>query len=498
MVHNGFKRTFSPMNILTEEQVDVIHKGVLKVLEETGLRIEHEKALKLLEASGCQVNHITKRVRFPPRIVEECLRKCPKSFRVRARNPEHDVILGGDILYFSTAAGMNTVDLDTWEPRRPTKKEFNEALIVMDALDNPQLTANYYPWFGFDGVPHVMCIPEGFAARVMNTSKPLSTAYSYDCEVFTIEMAKAVGAETFSAPLPSAPLTYYRDAIEALYRFIEAGFPVRFVNGEVMGATSPATIAGSVVTCNATQMAGIVLTQLIQPGARVAVSPQSFAQNMRSGLCAFGNIGESLQRAASNGYWRRYGIPILNTCGYTSSKFPDFQCGYERTIQATISALTGANVIQQGGSIYGELTLHPIQAILDDDVANMIGRFVEGVAVSNETLAVNLIDEVGPIPGMYLDKEHTRKWWKVEQVIPRSADTLSISEWMKNGKKSAIDYAKERMQNILSTHKPAALTTKQEADIERILKEAREYYRNKGLISRDEWAAYMKCLASLD
>ncbi|MFC1912185.1 trimethylamine methyltransferase family protein [Chloroflexota bacterium] len=495
MGQNGYKRKFDPLKILTEEQVDMIHNSVLQVLEETGLRIEHDKALKLLESNGCQVDYTIKRVKFPPSLVEECLRKCPKSFRVKARNPEHDVILGEDTLYFKTASGMDTVDLDTWEPRRPTKKEFYEALIVLDALDNPQLTGSYVPWFGFEGVPHVMCIPEGFAARVINTSKPLSTAHAYDCEVFTIEMAKAVGAETFSAPSPSAPLTYYGDAIEALFRFLEAGFPVRFVNGEVMGATSPATIAGSVVTCNATQMAAIVLAQLIKPGARVAVLPQSMAQNMRSGLCAFGNIGESLQRAASNQYWRRFEIPIQNNCGFSSSKLPDFQCGYERTLQAITSALTGSNVIQQCGAMYGELTWHPIQSILDDDVASMIGRFIEGILVNDETLAINLINEVGPIPGMYLDKAHTRKWWKSEQVIPKSADTLGIPEWMEKGKKSAIDYATEQMQNILSTHKPVLLSSKQETEIERILKEARDYYRKRGLISQHEWEVYMKCLA---
>jgi len=405
--------------------------------------------------------------------------------------------VGGDTLYFNTASGMNTVDLDTWEPRRPTRKEFYEALIVLDALDNPQLTGSYVPWFGFEGVPHVMLIPEGFAARAINPSKPLSTAHSNDCEVFTIEMAKAVGAETFSAPSPSAPLTYYGDAIEALYRFLEADFPVRFVNGEVMGATSPATVAGSVVTCNATQMAAIVLAQLIKPGARVAVLPQSLVQNMRSGLCAFGNIGESLQRAASNQYWRRFGIPIQNNCGFSNSKLPDFQFGYERTLQATIGALTGANVIQQSGAMYGELTWHPIQSIMDDDVANMIGRFIEGVVVNDETLAIDLINEVGPIPGMYLDKAHTRKWWKAEQVIPKSADTLGIPQWIKKDKRSAVDYAKERMEAILSTHKPIPLTIRQEEDIERLLKEARNYYRKKGLISQREWAVYAKSLASL-
>ena len=82
-------------------------------------------------------------------------------------------------------------------------------------------------------------------------------------------------------------------------------------------------------------------------------------------------------------------------------------------------------------------------------------------------------------------------------ALPKAADGLTYPEWMKIGKKSALDYAKERMEEILATHKvDPPLTPKQEQDIEDILKEAREYYRKKGLISDEEWAVYMKSLKS--
>ena len=482
MIAKGFKRNFRPIKMLTDEQIDKIHLGTLRILEETGLRIEHERALNLLRDNGCNVDFDKMQCRFPSWLVEECLRKCPRSFRIKARRSANDITLGENTLYFSTTPGMQTVDLDTWEPRPPTREEFYQALTVIDGLDNPQMTSNYYPWFGWEGLSSVMCIPEGFAARVRNTSKVLSTAYSNNCEIFTIAMAKAVDAEAFIAPLPSQPLTYSVEAIEALYRGLNADFPFRFISGLVMGATSPATIAGSVVMANATAIAGIVLTQLIRPGARVAASPQSYPQNMRTGLCDFGNIGESLHRAASNQYWQRVGIPTLNICGYSNSKLIDFQCGYERTIQAVIAALSGTDVIAQGGAMHAELTLHPILMVLDNDTANMIGRFMEGVEVTDETLALDLINEVGPIPGMYLDKEHTRRWWKKEQFMPKAADRLGIPEWIAKGKKSAIDYAQERMEEILATHTPAPLTPSQEEDIDRILGEAREYYRKKGML----------------
>lgn len=138
----------------------------------------------------------------------------------------------------------------------------------------------------------------------------------------------------------------------------------------------------------------------------------------------------------------------------------------------------------------------PVLRVLDDDVAGIIGRFIEGAEVSDKTLALDLIEEVGLIPGHYLSKAHTRKWWKKEQFVPKVADRLTYPEWMKTGKKSCLDYAKERVEEILATHKPTPLTDDQEDAIENILKEAKEYYRKKGLIPDEEWAKYKKIIES--
>jgi len=134
------------------------------------------------------------------------------------------------------------------------------------------------------------------------------------------------------------------------------------------------------------------------------------------------------------------------------------------------------------GGVYGEVTAHPVQAVLDHDIARMIGRFMEGIDVNDETLAADVIHKVGPIPGFFLDQEHTWKWWKKEQFMPEVSDTLTYPEWEKTGKKSCLDYAKERVEEILATHEPTPLTPSQEEDMQRIVKEAKAYYKNKGLM----------------
>jgi len=378
---------------------------------------------------------------------------------------------------------METIDLDNWEPKVPTRKEYYDGVTISDALDNVHVLNSYSPYFGFEGLPEVMKISEGLAARIRNSTKSGWVSSTEGYEIFNIEMAKVVGMELIAIPDASPPLTYYRDAIESYFSFVEAGFPVKAGSGVTMGATAPVTIPGAIITNNAEIIAGVVLAQLISPGSRVVAATFSFPQNMRTGSPAFGAIGCSLFNVAFNQIWRTYRIPIINhAVGVSSSKEIDYQCGYEKALSAILSALSGANIVNLHGGLSSELTHRPLLSILDDGIAGMIGRFIEGIEVNDETLALELIEEVGPIPGFYLNKEHTRKWWKKEQFIPKAADRLTYPEWMKTGEKDCLDYARERMEEILSTHKVLPLTASQEEDIERILEEARKYYREKGLM----------------
>jgi len=148
----GFTRKFKPLEVLTEEKIEAIHRGTLDVLQETGIRFESEKALRICEENGCIVDHDQMRVRFPEALVEEAIRKCPSSFRVKARDPKNDLIIGGDTVYFANACGTQTVDLDTWEPRDATRKEYYDYIKVLDALPNTHYL-NPYPYFGFRGAP---------------------------------------------------------------------------------------------------------------------------------------------------------------------------------------------------------------------------------------------------------------------------------------------------------------------------------------------------------
>ena len=498
---NGFKRRLKPLEILTEDQVQAIHRGALDVLWQTGMRLENKKALKFLADNGCKVDYDEMTARFPPDLVEECLRKCPSGFRIKARDPEKDLVIGGNTVYFLPFPGKNTVDPDTWETRPATRKEFHEAVTILDALDNVHAMYNFAPYPGFAGVPEAMSVLEGVAGQIRNFSKAIAMAgRPYGCEVFTIKLAQSLEIDIGGGMKGAPPFTFHEEQVQAAMRLAEAGLVTYAEDIRIMGSTGPATLAGSAVSGNAEALAEIVLSQLVNPGTKMWALGYTFPQDMRAGAPvpqpAFGAVGSHLSQLMFGQIWRNYGIPVYTSvAGSCSSKTIDYQAGYEKAIGALTAVLSGANLIALCGSMGSANAFHPLQAILDDDIAGMMGRFMQGVEVTDETLAIELINKVGHAP-RFFDEAHTKKWWKLEQYVPRSADWLTYPEWLEQGKKSALDYAKERMEKILATHEPMRLSPEQEQIVDDVLKEARDFYRKKGMISDAEWAEYQKVMGS--
>jgi len=483
MPRRGFQRRFPPLEILTREDVDAIKRATLDILKQTGLTIDHVDALRLLEENDCLVDYETRRARFAEGLVEECLRRCPSSFRVKARHPDDDLVFGGNTVYFMSSPGMDTVDVDTWEPRRPTEREYIDAVRVLDALDNHDWFAGHAPYFGYEGVPEVMKITTSLAQRLRHTTRFLGQGHANHSWEWDLRLAQAAGAEIMIPAFQVAsPLSMSRETVECGFRSLEAGMPAGVDTGPLFGATAPATLAGALAQYNAELIAGLVLIQLKKPYTRVLVWGFPNALNMRSGEPAVGTIANSLFTVACNQVWRDYGVPLRNTASaYSKSKKIDFQNGFERAMPALLSALSGASSVHLHGGIYGELSHSPIQSILDDDIAGMIGRFVEGIDIDDESLALGLINTVGPVPGQFLDTEHTSRLWQREQFIQQCTDSLSYPEWLAGGKRDCIHHARARMEAILASHElKEELTAEQAAEVDDILAEATHFYRERG------------------
>lgn len=483
-MRKGFQRRFDAIKVMTDAQVEAIHAATLDVLERTGIRFESVRALNLLKQKGCLVDTDTRIARIPPSIVEECIRLTPSSFSVKARDPKNDLRMGGSTLYFMSSLGARYTDAKTGEVRPATQEENDQAILISDALDTIDFFSSYTPYFEIEGVEPAMLCPTSLASRIRWTSKVSRGAQATDTFIFETQLAQAVGMQLVGVCEAAAPLAYPEDAINAAFEYTGAGFPMFIAAGSAMGGSAPATVAGATITNNAELLGAVVLIQSMRPGTGIIGNDFVTPMDMQSGGFLFGALGVNLHQMAFNQLWTRvYKIPTVN-CGaaFSNSKLIDYQSGFEKTHTAMVSALSGANCIVLHGGVTAELAYNPLLTIINDDVANIVGRTIEGFEVNEDTMALDLIHEVGPNPGSFLGEIHTLTHWKKEHFVPAVADRLSYDEWINQGKKSIIDRAAERMEKILSTHKPVPITAEQDKDIERILEDARKHYRQRGLL----------------
>lgn len=482
MATKGFVRNFSPLEILTEEQVESAHSGAVDILSQTGIRFESERGLKIMEKGGCKVDHDERIAKIPPGLVYDCMRSCPDTFRMKALDPENDIIMGTNITYTGLFPGNHTVDLDTWQERAPTIEENNDACKIADCLDNIHSATSYTPYCDIKDVPPIMMLPVSTWSKMKYFSKISRVGTIENSHVWEIKMAKALGVDVYGAMEATPPLTYTESAVECGIDCATEGFPVEGGCAGIMGGTHPVTLAGALITGMAEVLACVVLVQLVRKGNPVFLNSFNLPQNMKTGSPVFGNPLNSLFNIMWNQVWRKKGIPTMNG-GHapSNSKKIDYQCGYEKGMGALLSALSGTHIIDSPGGLTGELSYHPVLSIIDNDMLGWIKRILSGVLFNQETLALDLIEKTGPMPGFYLDKAHTRKWWKLEQFIPEVADLDTYDEWVKKGRKSTLELGKEKMEEILASYK-CKLPEQKQQELDDILEETRKYYKSKGSI----------------
>lgn len=472
-----------PLDILSGEQVTSIQKGALDVLEHTGVVFHHAVALEILHDAGCKVDKASGLVKFPGDMVEQCLRKCPSSFILKARNPKYNLKLGGPTVYFSSWAGMQCIDLDSSEKMPPTEQELADATRVLDYLSEAHWLGFLYGSLRSDHEHGELGMLDPIyraAIRARNTEKSSYMAGTHGVVEWGLRIFEVVEATPLVSVAASPPLAFSRDQIANLLHCVEKGIPLKPVSGIALGANAPATLAGGLVQSCAEVISVIVLAQTLKPGIEIIAHNYSQPFDMRSGGVIQGGIERGLLGAAWSQIWRNYSIPNM-TIMSSDAKVPDYQCSMEKVMSVTIQALSGSNLINFMGGVYDELIFSPVVAIIDNDVARMVGRLLEGISVNKDTLAIDLIREVGPLPGHFLAKKHTKDMWKHEQLIPDLADRLAHPEWVKQGKKNIVERAREKYAEILATHKPAPLSGEQDREIDKILAGAKKYYQEKGL-----------------
>ena len=473
---------FQPMlKVLSDEQVYDIHRAALAILGNTGVLVKAPAARDLLRRAGADVDDETMRCRIPADVVEAALKHAPASFTVYARNPAHDVHVSTQTLHYEPMIGrLNCYDYATGTTHRTTLEDVGHLVRLADALPSYHLLHSGAIMPQIDGVPIHAAHAYGYRESVRNSSKVIKATsrtrrLAEDC--LRMVAAVAGGEEelrrrpcTFTTDNPVAPLQHDRDQTEGALEFTRYGLPIDVTSEPQAGATAPVTLAGLLAQQTADVISGIVIIQLANPGNPVWYGTCGSIMDMRVGRIAIGAVEMGLINVASAQIAHFYNLPCRGTASATDSKLLDIQAGYEKALVLTMAALGGVNKVFYPGTMEGALTISKESLVIDDEIIGGLYRVLEGIDVSQETLALDVIDRVGP-GGHYLGQRHTMQFLKREQFIPRLSDRQTREKWAEAGGQSMADRAHERVAQILAEHRVDPLPAGVEAELERIVRE---------------------------
>jgi len=448
---------------LTVPQVDQIHEASLQILEQIGVNFLYAPALEVLSRGGARV--AGERVFFPPQLVEAQVKKAPSEFTLHARNPENNVIIGGDHMAFIPGYGAPFVtDLENGR-REGTLHDFKNFVKLTGASPFQDICSGMV--IEPNDVPHPIRHAEMILACLKYSDKCfMGSALGAKAARDSIRMASFLfGSEAEVSEKPCmisilcslTPLCYDDRMLGAIMEYAKAGQPQLVSSLAVAGATAPATMAGMLALQNAEVLAGIVLTQLVREGAPVVFAGSSTSADMRTGALSIGAPEMAMNTAATGQMARYYQLPSRGGGAISDAKIPDAQAAYESMMSLLMAQASGVNfVLHTAGILESYSCMSYEKFIIDDEICGMVKRIKQGYEVSEDTLGLDVIRETGP-GGHFLDKEHTFEHFRSEFYQPHLSNRDNFEKWQAHGGLQIMEVAQQKCQRILETYQAPEL-----------------------------------------
>jgi len=443
----------------SSNQLEQIHEATLTILETCGLVFAHEPARDLFAKAGCKVDG--QRVFFPKKLVEEQIENAPSQFTLYARNPEKNVVIGGDHIAFIPCYGAPFVhDMDNGR-RQGTLEDFNNFAKL--AYENPYIDITGGMMTEPNDIPVNNRNAERIYSSMVLSDKPFMGAGTglRDAKQ-TIEMASILfGSRKAMAEKPPfvsilcslTPLAYDDKMCGGIMEYAKAGMPQLISSLSIAGATSPVTMEGTLVVQNAEILAGITLAQLVRPGTPVVFAGSSSATAMRYGTLSIGAPEMAVNTAATAQMGHFYNLPVRGGGALTDAKTVDSQAAYESMMSMMMATTSGINfVLHSAGILEGYITASYEKFIIDSEICGMCKRIKQGEEITAEKLALDVIKEIGP-GGEYLTHGHTFKHFRQEFYAPAMEERDNFDNWTKKGCLTMEQRANARYKEILENYK---------------------------------------------
>ena len=469
---------------MTDDQCRLIHRASLDILERTGVLLYYQPAIDLLKKAGCVVeeNH----VRIPSHLVEWALRTAPSRIMIYDRFGNPVMPLGDRISTFGTGSDcLNILDHRTGERRKAVLQDVVDGIRVAEAMPHVDfIMSMFLP----SDVPVAADVRQ-MEVMLTYSAKPICfVTYEWEGTPEVIEMAEvAVGGADSLRATPTVilylnPTTAFRHNEEALRKLmyaVQKRLPTVYLPDVQRGLSGPITFAGAMACCNAGQLVGLLIAQLVSEGAPIILNtavPTSF--DMKTMILPYAELHKAYF-LEMNHY---YNLPAFNTGGATDSKLLDEQAILEATLTLYIATLSGGNMIHDLGYMESGLTGSLELLVIEDEIVSWIKASMKGLEINEETLALDVIHEHALSAG-FLETDHTlrhvREGWQ-----PRLIDRHNYEQWMASGGTSMRERARARIEEIRAEEPrhvlPPDVEEKIRAIAERVLPPLRRCLEERG------------------
>jgi trimethylamine--corrinoid protein Co-methyltransferase len=412
-------QAFPRLGMLTNDQCEVIHRASLEILRRTGVRVYHEEALALLRQADVTITD-GNLVRFQPGLVEWALAQAPSRIALCRRGSSEVVAaLEGRNVNFGTGSDCpNYLDPRTGQVRPFTVADVVDAIHVVDALPELQFCMSM-------GIPSDLKTANAyrhqFALMLEHTTKPVVFVCDdrADCEAIAAMAAAAAGGmehlrlnpTLLLYSEPSTPLKHSETATGKLLFMAENMLPIVHSPAPMMGGTAPVTMAGALALGNAETLSSLVMHQLKRPGAPFVYGSGLHHMDMKTTISVYGAPEFQLARVAVAEMGRFYGLPTWGYAGHSDSCAMDEQAAADATFSVLVALLAGNNLVHDVVYLEAGLTTSPEMIVFTAEIIGMMRKFMSGITLDAESLALDVIHKVGP-GGDFLTQKHTLKHFR--------------------------------------------------------------------------------------
>ena len=463
---------FEPLRGVSDDELEAIHHATLRVLAETGIDFLDETARRQLADAGADVDG--DRVRFDPELVLGLVATAPTQFTMHAPNPDHSLILGGDVITY-TSVGSPPFVTGLGRDRRDGNRDDYRELIKMGQVLNAVHTLTGYPVEPMDIHPSVRHLHATHDMLTLSDKVPFCYSLSRQRNLDAIEMARIARgvdqatmdeqASIFSVINTSTPLRYDTVMLHGIQEMSARNQVIVITPFTLAGAMAPVTVAGALVLQNAEALAGMAYTQVVRPGAPVIYGGFTSNVDMRSGSPAFGTPEYWKACLVGGQLARRYGVPY-RTSNVNAANSVDAQAAYESVIALWGAVMGGVNLLLHGaGWLEGGLLTSYEKLVIDADILNMVADMLTPITVDDASLAVEAIAEVGP-GGHFFGSSHTQERYATEHFAPMVSSWQNYENWDDGGRIEAHQRAEQLAHQIIAAHEPPPMPGDRRAELD--------------------------------